>query len=454
MASLKQWMSATAASIASHVGTLLGSGVHGMSGWGGSPSALGGSASAGTATTVARGDHVHPTTGVMTTDHVANAISGFNAAPVALGASAAAGNASTISRSNHVHPLPSAADVGALPLGGGTLTGPLAAPGYRSRAGEAGAYGEAWANVNLEYRAWQAVHLWLGSYDFGAIRTTVHLAGGTPAALGTASAGTAETLSRSDHVHPMPSAANVGAMSTSHAANAITALGGTSQALGTVSNGSGTAVALSNHVHPMPSAANVGALALTGGTLTDTLNCRTILPTVDSSYTLGGTGTRFYRGWFDELYTGYLESGNIIPVGDDTYNLGSSGKRWNDIWATNNVIQTSDERHKKDIADSDLGLAFILGLRPVRYLHVIGGRDVIASDMPGGDPVTVARPGVRPHYGFLAGQVKALIGSADFGGYVESEEGEMGLRYAEFIAPLCKAVQELAARLDALEARR
>ena len=48
----------------------------------------------GTATTVARGDHVHPTTGVMTTDHVANAITGFNAAPVALGDSAAAGNAS------------------------------------------------------------------------------------------------------------------------------------------------------------------------------------------------------------------------------------------------------------------------------------------------------------------------------------------------------------------------
>ncbi len=64
----------------------------------------------------------------------------------------------------------------------------------------------------------------------------------------------------------------VGAMATSHAANSITALGGTAQALGTASNGSGTVVALSNHVHPMPDAADVGALDLTGGTLSGSLS--------------------------------------------------------------------------------------------------------------------------------------------------------------------------------------
>ena len=67
-------------------------------------------------------------------------------------------------------------------------------------------------------------------------------------------------------------AAAVGAMATSHAANSITALGGTAQALGTASNGSGTVVALSNHVHPMPDAADVGALDLTGGTLSGSLS--------------------------------------------------------------------------------------------------------------------------------------------------------------------------------------
>ena len=44
----------------------------------------------------------------------------------------------------------------------------------------------------------------------------------TPAALGTAAAGSSNDYARGDHVHAMPTASDVGAMSTSHAANAIT----------------------------------------------------------------------------------------------------------------------------------------------------------------------------------------------------------------------------------------
>jgi len=106
MASLKTWMGTVVADALAHVQTLLGGvgGVHGMSGWAGDAKALAASQAPGTDTTVARGDHVHPTTGLMLTSHIAYDITGWNTAPVALGLVASPGNATTVSRSDHVHP--------------------------------------------------------------------------------------------------------------------------------------------------------------------------------------------------------------------------------------------------------------------------------------------------------------------------------------------------------------
>ena len=58
---------------------------------------------------------------------------------------------------------------------------------------------------------------------------------------------------------------------------------------------------------------------------------------------------------------------NWIPTQNDHFDLGIDGRRWDDIFATNNVISTSDERSKKNIADIPLGLDFINDLRPVVY---------------------------------------------------------------------------------------
>jgi hypothetical protein len=85
---------------------------------------------------------------------------------------------------------------------------------------------------------------------------------------------------------------------------------------------------------------------------------------------------------------------------------------------------------------------------------------------PGGEPnedgnpatKTIPRPGTRTHYGLLAQDVKAALdkaGAGDFGGYIKTDlnnpESEEGLRYDQFIAPLIRAVQELSARVEALE---
>ena len=62
--------------------------------------------------------------------------------------------------------------------------------------------------------------------------------------------------------------------------------------------------------------------------------------------------------------------------------------------------------------------------------------------------------------GLIAQEVKQVLDQAgveDFGGWVKldlsDEESDQALRYEEFISPLIKAVQELTARVQALEER-
>ncbi|UJW84615.1 DUF2793 domain-containing protein [Devosia sp. SL43] len=132
------------------------------------------------------------------------------------------------------------------------------------------------------------------------------------------------------------------------------------------------------------------------------------------------------------------------PATDNAMTLGGSGARWSAVWAATGTIQTSDIRQKTDIAPSDLGLDFIMGLNPVRYRWVVGGNE-------DGE----ARAGRRTHYGLLAQEVLAVLDGRDFGGHILADPGdaesEQGLRYDAFIAPLVKAVQELAVKVEALE---
>src|SRR5699024_2236228 len=62
---------------------------------------------------------------------------------------------------------------------------------------------------------------------------------------------------------------------------------------------------------------------------------------------------------------------NITGVGQNSSVTGSNqlqlGNSTTDVYAFNAVQTRSDERDKKDIKDSDLGLEFINKLRPVKY---------------------------------------------------------------------------------------
>ena len=146
-----------------------------------------------------------------------------------------------------------------------------------------------------------------------------------------------------------------------------------------------------------------------------------------------------------------LATHHVRPTVTNTYDLGNASFVYTGVWATDTSINTSDARRKADITDCDLGLDFIAALRPVSYRwqeKVVR----IDRDPETLDDVPVMGPGVRPHYGLVAQEVAAVLGERDFAGYIHDVDADLyALRYSEFIAPLIKAVQELTARVEALE---
>jgi trimeric autotransporter adhesin len=131
-------------------------------------------------------------------------------------------------------------------------------------------------------------------------------------------------------------------------------------------------------------------------------------------------------------------AGVISPSADNTHDLGTVALRFKDIYAANNVIQTSDARLKTDIKDSDLGLDFINNLRPVSYYWKEG------------DP--------KLHYGVIAQEAEKALSDAKKLSGRENEVDNVivthdestdryGVRYTELIAPTIKAIQELYSEL-------
>ena len=138
---------------------------------------------------------------------------------------------------------------------------------------------------------------------------------------------------------------------------------------------------------------------------------------------------------------------------------GNSSHAWEDVY-TRSLSGTSDVNLKTDIQDATFGLDFVKGLRPRTF------KWKQATD----SETKEVRDGVRLHHGFIAQEVEALLGDdADSMGLWShghqiaipaTNEGEedieeswtANLRYLEFIPILTKAIQELEARVAALEA--
>lgn len=119
---------------------------------------------------------------------------------------------------------------------------------------------------------------------------------------------------------------------------------------------------------------------------------------------------------------------------------------------------TSDERDKYDIEDSNLGLDFILSLKPRTYkldkrISYVE-KEILENGNTNNLTINnIVKDGslrrIRPHYGFVSQEVKQLLDDRgiDFAGYIDIAYNngldEKVLRYEEFISPIVKAIQEL-----------
>ena len=172
---------------------------------------------------------------------------------------------------------------------------------------------------------------------------------------------------------------------------------------------------------------------------------------ISSGRIINGNNMGFYRYSSNQIgvSTGgtarYRFTSNFFGVdaSQTSLDLGSSNARFDNIFLLNNPNVNSDRNLKNTIATSDLGLDFINKLNPVSYKY--NGK-------------------TRTHYGLIAQEIEAVLGAiskpaTDFAGFCKDEVDEdgnaitpiYGLRYSEFISPIIKAIQELSAKVAALE---
>ena len=149
---------------------------------------------------------------------------------------------------------------------------------------------------------------------------------------------------------------------------------------------------------------------------------------------------RSSRGGIGIGLDGILPTDGTGSANTNAYDIGSNNNRWRNIYLNNQPNVSSDERLKRDIENSDLGLDFITRLTPRKFRMKEGTNDL--------------------HYGFIAQEVFPLVGEETsialhheglIGEDGEALPDDWSMAYTELIAPLVKAVQELTARIEALE---
>ena len=132
----------------------------------------------------------------------------------------------------------------------------------------------------------------------------------------------------------------------------------------------------------------------------------------------GGLANSTAIGW-----NAVVDASNKVRIGDSGVTVIGGQVGWTAF---------SDLRGKKDITDLDLGLDFVMGLRPVSYRLKNGNG--------------------RTDMGFVAQDIEALLGDGynvlSIGG---DADRTLALRYSDLIAPVVKAIQEQQTTIVTLE---
>lgn len=159
-------------------------------------------------------------------------------------------------------------------------------------------------------------------------------------------------------------------------------------------------------------------------------------------------------------YNAKVNASNKVVIGNTSVTSIGGYEPWTDF---------SDGRFKKNVSENVPGLEFITQLRPVTYTLDVTS---LNADLNKNRPATL-REGEQPrvesaddragiaakerivYTGFIAQEVEEAAQSIgyDFRGVdaPQNQDGHYGLRYAEFVAPLVRAIQEQQAIIEALQ---
>ena len=194
----------------------------------------------------------------------------------------------------------------------------------------------------------------------------------------------------------------------------------------------------------------------------------------------GNTGNGITTGSFNTalgfecFYTGNRTNSTCVGsqsavTGNNQVQLGDSATTTYAYGAV--ADRASDARDKADIQDTNLGLNFIMALRPRMYrwdYRIDYKPPKPAQDAPESEwdawreackLENLVHDGThkrtRLHQGLIAQEVKQVMDNmgVDFGGYqdfkIKGGEDGLTIAYGELFAPLIKAIQELKAEFDA-----
>lgn len=155
-----------------------------------------------------------------------------------------------------------------------------------------------------------------------------------------------------------------------------------------------------------------------------------------------GIGTTEYIADLGTQRLGFRAS--LVPAVDNTYDLGFPALRWDDVYATNGIIQTSDLRDKENMKALDYGLAEILQIETLQFQW--------KNDYDRSEKI-----------GFSAQQLLQLIPEVVKDYYyehpedgsvpVKMESERLGVYYSDLIPVMVKAIQQQDEKINRLEAR-
>ena len=137
------------------------------------------------------------------------------------------------------------------------------------------------------------------------------------------------------------------------------------------------------------------------------------------------------------IYT-RLQTGDVNPMVNNTHYSGNSTYKWSQSWVHGNsyasAFQNWSDRNLKMNFGSAPGLSFVKGLAPVSF----SWKDTDLGDS----------------WGFVAQDVEALCDAQSLSSQTLVDTVEDGTKYLDYmtiLAPVVNAIQELSARVEALE---